>query len=48
MQLMKKILKWSGVVLLVLLAAAAIAIAARQDLKYNAPYPNIKATADSQ
>jgi hypothetical protein len=47
MKLLKKILKWTGIVLLVLIAAAAVTIAVRQDLKYNAPYPNIKSATDT-
>jgi mono/diheme cytochrome c family protein len=43
----KKILKWTGIVLLVLMTALTVVVIARQNLKYDAPYPNIKASIDS-
>src|SRR5215213_539298 len=42
-----KILKWTGIVLFVLIAGIAITAISRQHLKYEAPYPNIKASTDS-
>jgi mono/diheme cytochrome c family protein len=42
-----KILKWTALVLLVLAAVITLTVAARQNLKYDAPYPNIKASTDS-
>lgn len=45
--MIKKILKWTGIVLLVLIAGVSFTVAARQHLHYEAPYPNIKASADS-
>jgi mono/diheme cytochrome c family protein len=42
-----KILKWTGIVLLVLISGLAVTVMARQNLKYDAPYPNIKSTTDS-
>lgn len=47
MRRLKKILKWIGIVLLVLTAGLTITVMARQNLKYEAPYPNIKASKDS-
>jgi len=47
MKKLKKILKWTGIVLLFLVIALTITVAARQNLKYDAPYPDIKATADT-
>ena len=47
MKRFKKILKWTGIVLLVLITALSITVAARQNLKYDAPYPNIKASTDT-
>ena len=44
---MKKILKWTGIILLIIITGLYITIEARQDLHFEAPYPNIKATADS-
>src|SRR6478672_5511417 len=45
--MIKKILKWAGIVLLVLITGFGITVAARQHLHYDAPYPNIKASTDS-
>ena len=42
-----KILKWTALVLLVLAAIITLTVAARQNLKYDAPYPDIKASTDS-
>jgi len=42
-----KILKWTGIVLFVLIAGITITAISRQHLKYEAPYPNIKASTDS-
>lgn len=47
MKRFKKILKWTGIVLLVLIAGVSVVVMARQNLKYNAPYPDIHASADS-
>ncbi len=43
----RKILKWTGLVLLLLVAGVAVATATRQHLKYEAPYPDIKASTDT-
>jgi len=47
MRKFKTILKWVALVLLVLAAVITLTVTARQNLKYDAPYPDIKATADS-
>lgn len=47
MKKFKTILKWIALVLLVLVAVISLAVTARQDLKYDAPYPGIKASTDS-
>jgi mono/diheme cytochrome c family protein len=44
---MKKVLKWIGVILLIIIAGLYITIEARQNLHFDAPYPNVKASADS-
>src|SRR4051794_5655897 len=45
--MIKKILKWTSVILLVITLAVTVVTASRQNLKYDAPYPNIKASTDS-
>lgn len=45
--MMKKIFKWTGIVLLVIILAAFFVTASRQHLKYDAPYPAIHASKDS-
>jgi hypothetical protein len=45
--MIKKILKWTGIILLLLVLAATVVTASRQNLKYEAPYPDIKASTDS-
>ena len=47
MRRFKKILKWIGGILLVLAAGLTVVVMARQNLKYNAPYPLIKVSTDS-
>jgi mono/diheme cytochrome c family protein len=47
MKKLKKILKWTGIILLVLIVGITITTAARQNLKYDAPYPDIKASTDT-
>lgn len=44
---MKKVFKWIGIILLIIVAGLYITIEARQNLHFEAPYPNIKATTDS-
>jgi mono/diheme cytochrome c family protein len=45
--MVRKILKWTGIILLVLIAGVSLTTISRQHLKYEAPYPNIKASTDS-
>lgn len=45
--MIKKVLKWMGAILLVLVLCVVVVTALRQHLHYNAPYPNIKASKDS-
>ncbi|MGN6353842.1 MAG: cytochrome c [Parafilimonas sp.] len=45
--MIKKILKWTGIILLVLIAGISITTASRQHLKYDAPYPDIHASKDT-
>jgi mono/diheme cytochrome c family protein len=47
MRKLKKILKWTGITLFVLIATLTVAVMARQNLKYDAPYPGIKASTDT-
>lgn len=44
---MRKILKWTGIILLIIVAGLYITIEARQDLQFDAPYPAITASTDS-
>ena len=43
----KKILKWTGIFLLLLVTGLAITISLRQDLRFEAPYPSIHSSKDS-
>jgi len=45
--MIKRILKWTGIVLLVLIAGVSLIISTRQHVRYNAPYPDIHASKDS-
>lgn len=45
--MIRKILKWTGLVIVFVIASVAIATAFRQHLTYDAPYPNITASTDS-
>jgi mono/diheme cytochrome c family protein len=42
-----KVLKWTGITLLAIIAIFSVIVASRQHLTYDAPYPNIKASNDS-
>lgn len=44
---MRKFLKWTGIVLLILIAGLYIVIISNQDKKFDAPYPNVIAVKDS-
>ncbi|MBG9374958.1 c-type cytochrome [Panacibacter sp. DH6] len=43
----KKIAKWTGIILLVLITGISVTAAFRQNVVYDAPYPQIKASTDS-
>jgi mono/diheme cytochrome c family protein len=43
----RKILKWTALTLLFLIAGVAVATMSRQHLKYEAPYPAIQASTDT-
>jgi mono/diheme cytochrome c family protein len=45
--MLRKILKWTGLVMLFIIAGATVATIFRQHLTYDAPYPAIKASNDS-
>lgn len=45
--MLRKILKWTVIVVLLLVAGLTLTTIFRQHLKYEAPYPNIKASNDS-
>jgi mono/diheme cytochrome c family protein len=47
MRKLKKILKWTGITLVVLILGLTITVMARQNMKYERPYPTITASADS-
>ena len=47
MKRFKKILKWTTIILFVLIIGLTIAVISRQHLKYDAPYPNIVASTDT-
>ena len=43
----KKIMKWTSIILLVVIVGVAITVAARQNLTYEAPLPDIVLSTDS-
>lgn len=45
--MIRKILKWTGITLLTVILVLVLLVAVRQNLTYEAPYPNIKASTDS-
>lgn len=47
MKRFKKIAKWTGIILLFIIVALTALTATRQDLRFEAPYPDIKASTDS-
>jgi hypothetical protein len=47
MNRLKKIAKWTGIILFTLIASLTITIASRQNLHYDAPFPDIHASTDS-
>jgi len=44
---LKKIIKWFGIIVILLVTGISITVIARQNLKYDAPYPDIKASTDT-
>ena len=46
MRRFKKILKWTGLVILFLLTGITITVMSRQNMKYDRPYPDISASLD--
>lgn len=47
MKKLKKTIKWTGIIVLALIGGLAITVMARQNVKYEAPYPDIIASKDS-
>lgn len=47
MKRFKNILKWTGSILLVLILGISLTVWSRQDMTFDGPYPEIKATTDS-
>lgn len=47
MKRFKKIAKWTGIILLFIIVSVSALTASRQNLAYEAPYPDIKASTDS-
>ncbi|MDF2189434.1 c-type cytochrome [Paraflavitalea sp. CAU 1676] len=47
MKVFLKILKWTGIIIVVLVVGLIITVACRQNLQFEAPYPDIKASTDS-
>jgi mono/diheme cytochrome c family protein len=47
MRRLKKILKWTGIILLVIIVGVYATVMLRQDMKYDRPYPAITASGDS-
>ncbi len=47
MRRLKKIMKWTGIMLLVLILGVTITVMARQNMKYERPYPPITASTDT-
>lgn len=47
MKRFKKILKWTGIVLLILIGGLSVTVAMRQNIKYDRPYPAIRSSVDT-
>lgn len=45
--MIRKVLKWTGIIIASIVVLLTIVVALRQDLKFEAPYPEIKASKDS-
>jgi mono/diheme cytochrome c family protein len=47
MRRFKKLLKWMGIILLVLITGVSVTVMSRQNLKFDGPYPDIHSSTDS-
>ncbi len=47
MRRFKKILKWTGIIVLILISGMTITVMSRQNLKYDRPYPVVRSSTDS-
>lgn len=47
MKRFKKILKWTGIILIVIILGFSLTVMSRQNLKFDGPYPNVKSSTDS-
>ena len=47
MKRFKKILKWTGIIILALVIGVTLTVWLRQDLKFDGPYPEVKSSTDS-
>ena len=47
MRKFRKILKWTGIILLIIITGLFITVMALQNKKFDAPYPNVQASTDS-
>jgi mono/diheme cytochrome c family protein len=47
MKKFRKILKWTGIIVLTILLLLAVVVALRQNRKFDAPYPQLRASGDS-
>ena len=47
MRRFKKILKWTGIIILILLSGLTVTVMSRQNVKYDRPYPVVKSSTDS-
>lgn len=47
MKKLLKVLKWTGIILVVIVLGVGVLTASRQHVKYESPYPHIKASKDS-
>ena len=47
MKRFKKILKWTGIIIVVIVLGFSLTVMSRQNLKFDGPYPNVKSSTDS-
>ncbi len=45
--MIRKILKWTGITLLTVILVVIVLIAVRQNLTFDAPYPDVRSSTDS-